>query len=285
MSEELKQAAQQATKQAPVLSDGEVRHYATCCVTTEDAIRAAEQKVLERALTQRPAAQADVQQRLFQLLNGAAGDGLVINDIDAAELFTDLFPEHIEFITRGGVSPTQPAQAGEADERQVLWESFVKWWAGSTFAPDTSATLKNQMKHAAWAAALWLTDQRASLLAQPAAQATPDHVPGVGKMMQATPEPVGEAVAWLVSLPEEPELGEWFSEEDMIEQGYTSKPLFTRPAAGVPDFANLLKVKEVDWAEDIDHATKLEARAEGWNECREEVLRLLAAAQAKGGAA
>lgn len=38
-----------------------------------------------------------------------------------------------------------------------------------------------------------------------------------------------EPVAWLVSLPDEPELGEWFSEQDMSEQGYTSKPLYTTP--------------------------------------------------------
>ena len=43
------------------------------------------------------------------------------------------------------------------------------------------------------------------------------------------PAPAQEPVAWLVSLPNEPELGEWFSEKDMGELGYTSKPLYTSP--------------------------------------------------------
>lgn len=43
-----------------------------------------------------PPVQPDVQQRLFKLLNGAAGDGLIINDVDAADLFCDLFPEHVD---------------------------------------------------------------------------------------------------------------------------------------------------------------------------------------------
>lgn len=49
-----------------------------------------------------PAVQAvpdDVGDRLFRLLNGAAGDGLVINDVDAAELFCDMFPEHTAMLS------------------------------------------------------------------------------------------------------------------------------------------------------------------------------------------
>lgn len=49
-----------------VLSADEVTHYATCCVTTEDAIRAAEQKILERALTQ-PAQPAEGGEAVYQI--------------------------------------------------------------------------------------------------------------------------------------------------------------------------------------------------------------------------
>lgn len=57
----------------------------------------------------------------------------------------------------------------------------------------------------------------------------------------------------------------------------------TRPAPGVPDFASLLKIKEPDGcAENIEQADRQEARCNGWNDCRDEVLNILAAAQAKG---
>ena len=49
------------------------------------------------------------------------------------------------------------------------------------------------------------------------------------RKQKAAPAPAQEPVAWLVSLPNEPELGEWFSEKDMGELGYTSKPLYTSP--------------------------------------------------------
>lgn len=39
-----------------------------------------------------------------------------------------------------------------------------------------------------------------------------------------------EPVAWLVDIPDEPELGHWFAEESAPE-GYRSRPLYTAPAA------------------------------------------------------
>ena len=62
-------------------------------------------------------------------------------------------------------------------------------------------------------------------------QVREEFFPGTTPQFAATPAPAPaqEPVAWLVSLPNEPELGEWFSEKDMGELGYTSKSLYTSP--------------------------------------------------------
>ena len=94
------------------------------------------------------------------------------------------------------------------------------------------------------------------------------------------PAPAQEPVAWLVSLPNEPELGEWFSEKDMGELGYTSKPLYTSPQeVGLTD-------------EEIDTIASKYISMVGDHWCNEEAIRerhaedfaraIIAALRAKG---
>lgn len=95
------------------------------------------------------------------------------------------------------------------------------------------------------------------------------------RLKPATPEPVGEPFAWT-------SMGQIrFIPPTQDHDTYTA--LYIRPAPGVPDFASLLKIKEPDGcAENIEQADRQEARCNGWNDCRDEVLNILAAAQAKG---
>lgn len=87
---------------------------------------------------ERPADEPDAQglpsemaQRLFQLLNGAAGDGLIINEVDAAELFSDLFPDHMEFITRGALPDAAQAIAEARQQAEpATIEDNSQQWAG-----------------------------------------------------------------------------------------------------------------------------------------------------------
>lgn len=108
--------------------------------------------------------------------------------------------------------------------------------------------------------------------------------PSADVPIPATPEPVGEPVYMTASAFVD---GQPYTWREVSKALYDSQPekwrriLYTRPAPGAPDFAALLKVKEPDGcAADLEEARRQEARCDGWNDCRDEVLSLLAA-QAK----
>jgi hypothetical protein len=44
----------------------------------------------------------------------------------------------------------------------------------------------------------------------------------------------GQAVAWRISIKDEPDLGHWFSEEDCTVFGYISEPLYLHPSPTQP---------------------------------------------------
>lgn len=112
----------------------------------------------------------------------------------------------------------------------------------------------------------------------------------IGPAFPATPEPVGEVVAWqrrdrnIVTG----EWSEWHEDDDIEEEldpeWAERRPLFTRPAPGVPELTDAMLIaglKEceplgelIDWREGF-----------GRDEMRAVWDAMLAAAQAKGGAA
>lgn len=99
---------------------------------------------------------------------------------------------------------------------------------------------------------------------------------------QATPEPVGEPVAYREKL-----TGRLCEPEDTHRRKFPMcyEPLFTHPAPGVPEgwrnvIAGTLKTDPWDSARVADYNS-------GWNDCQRKTLiglERLAAAQAKGGA-
>lgn len=146
--------------------------------------------------------------------------------------------------TRCILGLTQPAQAGEVDAREAFERAALAKWGPLDFERSEAVPemYYNQRLDDAWIgfgfAVTWL---RASL---PASQ-------------QATPEPVGEVVAWqrrdrnIVTG----EWSEWHEDDDIEEEldpeWAERRPLFTRPAPGVPEgFALVPMTEDQVWHND-----------------------------------
>lgn len=258
MSEELKQAAQQAL----ACMRGLQQHLGPDICATEAA-------ALERALTQRPAAQAD-------------GNGVSLPD--------GWVPLTIEY------EPGYPEAVAFGPQRMM---NRLKKWLDKHFAAlaaqRPAAQAGEREAFEAWAAGKWpwsygdaaweAWQARASLPTQPAAQ--------------ATPEPVGEPVLYVSQKQAEAirtTKREWYTPEGTNGRylpvraepsGLFTMPLYaTSPAPGVPDGFALVPLTDREMDAAIDKAkaeTMYGTHHSGyWRDIGRGVL---AAAQAKGGQA
>ena len=149
-----------------------------------------------------------------------------------------------ELISREVNAALTQRPAEQAGEREVF-----EAWADANVQSDYSKS----DRHCMW----WGWQARASLPTQPAEQAEPDHAAEIARLkavidqlerreilavaQQATPELVWEVVAWqrrdrnIVTG----EWSEWHEDDDIEEEldpeWAERRPLFTRPAPGVPE--------------------------------------------------
>lgn len=100
-----------------------------CCITGSDADRAiVDDALAEMAQPEQQTLSKKTVEKLHKFLDAAAGDGLVCDGVDAADLYIEIFPENY---AEGIAQPEQPAKTVFQVERVDLPDCVVDFVATS----------------------------------------------------------------------------------------------------------------------------------------------------------